>query len=328
MKKVLLPWPTNTELAKVIADAQVDVAELRQVAEVDTMPISSEREWYAKSADVYAMMRPGIPKDSYPTFLQQAKALKMIQTPSVGYDGIDVTACTKHGVIVCNVAEIMAESVAQHAWALILDVSKNVSKSDRIMRTGGWTRHFGTQLFGKTLGLVGIGAIGGRVALKGAMAFGMHVLAYDPYVLPARAQLYGATLVDLETLLRDSDVIVVTCLLTPETYHLIQTEQLKLLKPTAILVNTARGPIINERDLIAALEDQQFFGAGLDVFEKEPLSPDSPLRSFDNVVITCHISSSTDDAFRLTWKGAVNNILRCVKGQRPHWIVNPAAFSQ
>lgn len=327
MRKVLLPWPTDKEMANVIADAKVELAELQQVAEVDTAPITSEQEWFAKSKDVYAMTPPRIKLDSYPTFLQQAKELKMIQTPSVGYNGIDLATCTERGVVVCNVAEIMAESVAQHTWALILDVSKNVSKSDRIMRSGGWTRHFGIQLFGKTLGLIGLGAIGGRVALKGATAFGMDVLAYDPFVLPARAQLYGANLVDLETVLKESDVISITCPLTRDTYHLIHAEHLKLLKPTAILVNTARGPIINELDLIAGLENQQFFGAGLDVFEEEPLSPDSPLRKFENVVITCHISSSTREAFRLTWKGAVNNILRCIKGQRPHWMVNPTAFS-
>jgi phosphoglycerate dehydrogenase-like enzyme len=327
MKKVLLPWPKDKEFAAVIEDAKTELAALQQIAEVDASPITSEQEWYAKSRDVSVTMRPRIKLESYPTFLQQAKELKMIQTPSIGYNGMDLAVCTEHGVVVCNVAEVMAESVAQHTWALILDVSKNVSKSDRSMRSGGWTRHFGIELFGKTLGLIGLGAIGGRVALKGAAAFGMNVIAYDPFVLPARAQLYGATLVNLETVLKEADVISVTCPLTPDTYHLIQAEQLKLLKSTAILVNTARGPIINESALIEALENQQFFGAGLDVFEEEPLNPQSPLRRFENVVITCHISSSTKKAFRLTWKGAVNNILRFIKGQRPHWMVNPSAFN-
>ncbi len=327
MKKVLLPWPTDKAFAAIIEDAKTELAALQQIAEVDTSPITSEQEWYAKSKDVSVTMRPSIKLESYPTFLQQAKKLKMIQTPSIGYNGMDLAACTEHGVVVCNVAEVMAESVAQHTWALILDVSKNVSKSDRSMRSGGWTRHFGIELYGKTLGLIGLGAIGGRVALKGAAAFGMNVIAYDPFVLPARAQLYGVTLVNLETVLKEADVISVTCPLTPDTYHLIQAEQLKLLKSTAILVNTARGPIINESDLIEALENQQFFGAGLDVFEEEPLDPQSPLRRFENVVITCHISSSTNKAFRFTWKGAVNNILRFIKGQRPHWMVNPSAFN-
>ncbi len=327
MKKVLLPWPTDKAFAAIIEDAKTELAALQQIAEVDTSPITSEQEWYAKSKDVSVTMRPSIKLESYPTFLQQAKKLKMIQTPSIGYNGMDLAACTEHGVVVCNVAEVMAESVAQHTWALILDVSKNVSKSDRSMRSGGWTRHFGIELYGKTLGLIGLGAIGGRVALKGAAAFGMNVIAYDPFVLPARAQLYGVTLVNLERVLKESDIISVTCPLTPDTYHLIQAEQLKLLKSTAILVNTARGPIINESDLIEALENQQFYGAGLDVFEEEPLNPQSPLRRFENVVITCHISSSTNKAFRFTWKGAVNNILRFIKGQRPHWMVNPSAFN-
>jgi D-3-phosphoglycerate dehydrogenase len=324
MRKVLLPWPTDKELAEVVEDAKTDLEALRKVADVDTSPIPNEKEWFARIKDVYVTMSPGIPFARYRDFLNEAKELKMIQTASIGYNHIDIAACTEKGVVVCNVAEVMAESVAQHTWGLILDVSKNISRSDRVMRAGGWRieNRYGIELYGKTLGLVGIGDIGGRVALKGKMAFGMRILAYDPYVLPARAQLYGAELVDLETLLKESDVISVHTPLTTETQHLIGRKQFSLMKSTAIFVNTSRGPVVDEAALAEALEKKQFLGAGIDVFEQEPLSPTSPLRKMENIVLTPHTSSSTKEAFRNTYKGSVNNILRFVNGQRPNWVVN------
>lgn len=325
MKKVILPWPTDKELAEVIEDAKTDLDALKKVAEVDISPVPNEKEWFKRAKDAYATMSPSISLSRYRDFLNEAKELKMIQTASIGYNHIDLAACTEKGVVVCNVAEVMAESVAQHTLALILDVSKNISRSDRVMRAGGWgiQNRFGIELWGKTLGLVGIGDIGGRVALKGRIAFGMRILAYDPYVLTARAQLSGSQLVDLETVLRESDVVSIHTPLTPETKHLIGRKQLNLLKPTAILVNTARGPIVDETALAEALEKKKFFGAGIDVFEEEPLSPSSPLRKLDNVVLTPHTSSSTKEAFKNTYKGSVNNILRFIEGKRPNWAVNP-----
>jgi len=323
MRKVLFPWPTG-ELAEVTEDAKTDLEALRKVAEVDISQISTEKEWFERSRDVYAISSPRIPFSRYRDFLNEAKELKMIQTASIGYNHIDIAACTEKGVVVCNVGEVMAESVAQHTWALILDVSKNISRSDRVMRAGGWEieRRFAIELYGKTLGLVGIGDIGGRVALKGKTAFGMSILAYDPYVLPARAQLYGAQLADLETVLRESDVISVHTPLTPETQHMIGSKQFNLMKPTAIFVNTSRGPVVDEAALAEALENKKIFGAGIDVFEQEPVSPTSPLRKMENVVITPHTSSSTKEAFRNTYKGAINNILRFIEGKRPNWAVN------
>jgi phosphoglycerate dehydrogenase-like enzyme len=156
----------------------------------------------------------------------------------------------------------------------------------------------------------------------------MRVLAYDPFVYPARAQLYHAQLVDLEKLLREADIISIHCPLTPRTWHLIGTEQLKLLKSTAILVNTARGAVIDEKALIEALEKEQLFGAGLDVFEEEPLNPASPLRRLENVVLTPHLAYATKKAVRNTWIGAVGNILRFIKGEKPNWILNPTILSK
>jgi len=152
-------------------------------------------------------------------------------------------------------------------------------------------------------------------------------LAFDPYVLPARAQLHGAELVDLDTLLKESDVISVHTPLTPETQHMIGRKQFGIMKPTVIFINTSRGPVVDEAALAEALESKKIFGAGIDVFEQEPLSPTSPLRKMENVVITPHTSSSTRTAFRNTYKGSVNNIMRFINGQRPHWAVNPVVLT-
>ncbi len=328
MKKVLLPWPTDRELAEVIDEAKDDLASLRRVAEVDTLPALDEKEWFTRARDVYVTMSPGIPLPRYRDFLKEANELRMIQTASIGYDRIDIAACTEKGVIVCNIGEVMAESVAQHTWGLILDVSKGISRSDRVMRAEGWKMdgRYGIELYGKTLGLIGIGDIGGRVALKGKMAFGMRILANDPYVLPAHAQLYGAQLTDLETLLKESDVVSVHTPLTPETKHLISRRQFSLLRPTAIFVNTSRGAVVDEAALIETLENKRIFGAGIDVFEQEPLSSTSQLRRMENIVVTPHISSSTREAFKNTWKSTVNNIQRFIEGKRPNWVVNRDAL--
>lgn len=331
MKRVILPWPTDKEFVKVISQAEKLLDELQKSADVDTSPIFNEEEWFKRGREAHAIMRAEMEWSIDHEFLGQATNLRMVQTPSIGYDGIDIEACTDHGVIVCNVVTY-SESVAQHTWALILGVSKHIAKADRVMRTGGWPdwprNFFGIEIHGMTLGVIGLGDIGGRVALKGSLAFNMRVLAYDPFVYPARAQLYHARLVDLEKLLRESDIISIHCPLTPRTWHLIGAEQLKLLKPTAILVNTARGAVIDEKALIEALEKEQLFGAGLDVFEEEPLSPANPLRRLENVILTPHLAYATKKAVSNTWIGAVGNILRFIKGKNPNWILNPTVLSK
>jgi lactate dehydrogenase-like 2-hydroxyacid dehydrogenase len=327
-RKILLPWPTDPEFAAVITAAETPLHALQEIADVESTEIPDDDAWFQRSHDAYAILRPEIEEAQYPDFLAQARELRMIQTPSIGYDGMDIAACTTHGVIVCNVLTY-AESAAQHTWALILAVTKHIAKADRLMRRGDWPEWprglFGTELHGQTLGVIGLGDIGGRVARIGAHAFNMRVLAFDPYVTSARAQRDYATLVSLDTLVREADVISIHCPLTPHTRHLVGASELQSMKPTAILVNTARGGIIDEAALSDVLTQKHLFGAGLDVFEEEPLSPISPLRQLDNVVLTPHLGYATTQAVSQTWVGSVQNILRFVKGQTPHWIVNPQA---
>jgi lactate dehydrogenase-like 2-hydroxyacid dehydrogenase len=328
--KVLLPWPTDQEFATVIAAAEMPLKALCEIADVETTDIPDDTAWFQRSRNATAILRPEIEEQQYPAFLAQASKLCMIQTPSIGYDGIDIAACTAHGVLVCNVLTY-AESVAQHTWALILAVAKHIAKADRLMRRGDWPDwprgFFGTELYGQTLGVIGLGDIGGRVATKGALAFNMRVLAYDPFILPARAQRDYAELVSLETLLQEADVITIHCPLTPQTRHLLGAQELQYLKSTAILVNTARGGIIDEAALSHALTQRHLFGAGLDVFDEEPLSATSPLRQLDNVVMTPHFAYATTQAVSQTWERSIRNIFRFLTGQTPHWIVNPEAQS-
>jgi D-3-phosphoglycerate dehydrogenase len=193
------------------------------------------------------------------------------------------------------------------------------------MRKGSWLTQnwMGLQLWGRTLGIIGLGGIGARIALKGHLAFNMNVLAYDPYVLPGRAQRYCAELVELETLLKQSDVVSLSIPLTSETHHMISATELSLMKQSAILINTSRGAVINQEALITCLRNREIKGAGLDVFEKEPLEHSSPLLKLENVVLTPHIASSTVEAVWATYNEAVANIIRYLNGYQPFWIINP-----
>jgi D-3-phosphoglycerate dehydrogenase len=299
--------------------------ELKKVADVDARSPASPQEWAKAMRGVHVIA--GVEDRVDEAFLKFADKLEMIQTISVGYNHIDVQACTRKGVIVCNVPEVYSEPVAQHVWALILDLTKHITKADKSMRDGTWETKdwMGVQLWGKTLGIVGLGSIGGRVAMKGRLAFGMRVLAYDPYIRPERAQLFGAELTSLENLLKESDVISINVLLTPETRHSISEKQLSMMKRSALLVNTSRGPVIDEKALVKCLANKGIRGAGLDVFETEPLPKDSPLLKMENVVLTPHIASSTSEAVEDCYRAAVANVVRHLKGQRPLWIINPDA---
>lgn len=339
--KVLYPWPPSPDTPKEhrgLSDPAME--RLQRLADVDTARHPSftrqEKEtWATRLKDVKVigyMRRPW----KWSEFLDLAPDLRMIQGAGIGYNHIDVDACSKHNVMVCNVAEIMSESVAQHAMALILDLSKKITLADRrIRQSNNWAKdpdRVGFELWGKTLGIIGIGGIGGRLAMKCRTAFNMRVLAYDPFTLQAGAQRYGATLVDLPTLLREADIIEVSCFLTRKgshpTYHLLGKQEFDAMKPAAILVNIARGAVIDESSLIEALRQGKIAAAGLDVFETEPLPPDSPLREFDNVVLTAHQSSSTIECRIKTPAAAIENIIRFVEGKSPHWVVNRASLKR
>jgi D-3-phosphoglycerate dehydrogenase len=228
--------------------------------------------------------------------IESGDKLKFIQSAGVGYEQIDFDAATDHGVVVMNVPNATTVSVAEHAVALIMACAKNIVKMHKTILEGGWrTMIFGVELRNKTLGVIGFGRIGRAVAER-MKAFEMKIVAYDPYVKESDIKKTGCKKVVLQTLLKESDVITIHSPLTKETKGLIGEPEFALMKNSAILVNTARGELVDEKALIKALSDGRISYAGLDVFEKEPIEKDNPLLTLENVVLTPHSAVQNQDA--------------------------------
>ena len=259
--------------------------------------------------------------------IQAADRLRVISRTGVGYDAVDVPAATKRGVIVTTTPGVNRHAVADWALALILCCARKVPENLAEVRRGAWTRHEGMDLAEKTLGVVGLGTIGKEVA-KRAKAFGMRLLAFDLVQDLPFAAGQGIAYVPLEDLLRQSDFVSIHCFLNAATRHLINAERLLLMKPTAFLINTARGGIVDTEALYRALHAKRIAGAGLDVFEGEPLRADSPLRALENVYLSSHTAGSTADARRLSGATAAENLIRALRGERPDGIVNPEVLAR
>src|SRR5579875_2068514 len=248
--------------------------------------------------------------------IDRARRCRVIAQVAVGIDNIDVAAATRRGIVVTNTPGVLTETTADMAWALILATARRVVEGDKFTRSGRW----------KTLGIIGMGRIGAAIARR-AKGFAMPVLYHNRRpVDPALEQELGARYVSLDDLLRQSDFVVISCALTPETYHLIGERELGLMKPTAILVNIARGPIVDQRALYRALVDRKIWGAGLDVFEVEPVPMDEPLLKLDNVVMPPHLGSASIATRIKMAVMAVENCLAGVRGQLPPNAVNPEAL--
>lgn len=255
--------------------------------------------------------------------------LRAISNYAAGYDNIDVEEATRRGIIVTNTPDVLTNATAELAWALLLAVARRVVEGDRFTREGkfkGWAPMLllGKELRGKTLGVVGAGRIGTAFALK-AKCFDMKVLYYSRSKNEVLEEKLNARKVDLETLLRESDFVSIHLPLTRETKHLIDYEKLKLMKKDAILINTARGAVIREKDLVRALKEGLIFGAGLDVYENEP-EIEEELKKLDNVVLLPHIGSATLETRTKMAMLAAENLIKALKGERPKYCVNPEVF--
>jgi D-3-phosphoglycerate dehydrogenase len=259
--------------------------------------------------------------------IQAADRLKVISRTGVGYDAVDVPAATKRGVIVTTTPGVNRHAVADWALALILCCARKVPENLAEVRRGAWGRHEGMDLAEKILGVVGLGTIGKEVA-KRAKAFGMRLLAFDLVQDRPFAEGQGIAYVSLEDLLRQSDFVSIHCFLNEATRHLINAERLALMKPTAFLINTARGGIVDTQALCQALQVKRIAGAGLDVFEGEPLQADSPLRGLENVYLAPHCAGSTADARKRSGAMAAENLIRGLRGERPEGIVNPEVLTR
>nr|WP_225953980.1 D-glycerate dehydrogenase [Kibdelosporangium phytohabitans] len=248
--------------------------------------------------------------------------LRVVANHGVGYDNIDVAECTKRGVLVANTPDVLTEATADLAWALILASVRRIAEGDRFLRTGkpwiwGPRMMLGQELHGRTLGIVGYGRIG-RATARRAEGFGMRVIH------TARAG--SADSVPFGTLVAESDVISIHAPLTPETRHLFDADVFRRMKPTAVLVNTARGPLVDEAALAEALRAGEIFAAGLDVFEREP-EVEKALLALDTVTIVPHLGSATAQTRAAMGLFAVENVLDGVAGHRPRALVNPEVLT-
>ena len=242
----------------------------------------------------------------------------------VGYDRVDVRACTDNGVLLSIAPDGVRRPVATSILTFILSLSHQLLIKDRLTRTGKWEDkqdYMGIGLVGRTLGLVGMGNIG-KETFKLARPFEMNHITYDPYVSPEDAKEVDAELVDLESLMKIADFVCVCCPLNEQTRGLIDAKYINLMKPTAYLINTARGPIVDQKALTDALRNRQIQGAGLDVFEQEPIDDNDPLLSLDNVIVTPHSICWTDECFDGNGVSACQSIISVSSGNLPTYVVN------
>jgi D-3-phosphoglycerate dehydrogenase / 2-oxoglutarate reductase len=246
-----------------------------------------------------------------------------------GYDVIDVDACTNAGILVCNQSGANKEAVAEHAVGLMLAISKKIMEADRAVRKLNSIerfRYIGTELLGKTVGIIGLGNIGSRVAEICNTAFRMTVLAYDPYLSNEKMAARNAKKVELKELLQRSDYVSMHCPRTKETFGMIGYDELSLMKPTAVFINTSRGGTYRESDLARALEERKIAGAGIDVFLEEPPSTDHPLMTFDTVILTPHNAGSTREAHANVATYASEQWIDIFDGKVPPRLINKAAW--
>ncbi len=252
--------------------------------------------------------------------------LEVIGRPGAGVDSVDLAAADLAGIPVVYAPQAPTESVAEHVLCFMLMLAKQIRKADQAIREGDFafrTRATGIEILGKTLGIIGGGHIGSRVARICGGAFDMRVLLYDPYLTPAQARACGGELCStLDHVMRESDFISLHTPLNPETRQLVGKREIELMKPTAFLINTSRGPVVDESALIAALGEGRIAGAGLDVFETEPLDSNSALLRMDNVVLTPHLSSFTDEGRYRMGITVVEQVLQVFRGQRPQFLAN------
>ena len=270
-------------------------------------------------------------------FFSSLRATRLLVRPYVGYDDIDVDAATAHGVLVANIPDAITDDVANQAMALILATNREVVRLDRFVRDGSWAHlrrrtpdgmviHRPSSL---TLGLIGFGNIAQATARRAA-PFGFRIVAHDPFIPAVVAEAQGVTMLPLDELLRESDIVSIHVFLSDQTRHLLNAEKLALMKPTAWVVNTARGPVIDEEALIAALSEGRIAGAGLDVMDREPLDPASPLIGMENVVLSPHVAGYSEEGMLQMRNRAAEIALQVATGGLPqrHVVINKGLYDR
>ena len=260
--------------------------------------------------------------------MDQAENLKVVSNYAVGYNNIKVDEATKRGIRVTNTPGVLTDTTADCAFTLMMAIARRIVEADEYVRKGRWVHAWGPKMFiggdihGKTLGIVGMGRIGSAMVPR-ARGFNMEVVYYDCVRSPEKEKELNIECRTLEKLLQSSDFVSMHVPLTPETRHMIGEKQLRVMKPTAYLVNTSRGPVVDEKALYKALEEGWIAGAALDVHEKEPTDPDSPLLDLDNIIVTPHIASASVETRTKMAIIAATNCAAVLRGEEPPNLVNP-----
>ena len=254
--------------------------------------------------------------------------LRVVSNMAVGFNNIDLNAATKKGIYVTNTPGILTDTTADCAFALLMAAARRIAEADRHVRTGKWIHTWGPKMFigsdvhGKTMGIIGMGRIGAAVA-KRAKSFEMRIIYYDVHRRPDLEKELGIAYRPLDEILSASDFVTLHVPLTEGTHHMIGEKELSKMKKRAFLINTSRGPVVDEEALYRALRDGVIAGAGLDVFEKEPIDPGSPLLRLDNVVLTPHIASASVETRTKMAVTAAENLVSVLNGREPPNLVNP-----
>jgi D-3-phosphoglycerate dehydrogenase len=303
---------------------------LQSIADVVSKIPTSEEEMIQCIRDVDAIMIGDFPLSA--KIIESAEKLKIISRVGVGYNNVDVAAATRRRILVTNVPGALSDSVAEHTILLILAVARRLVTGDNYARSGRWSnfqQHAPSfELSGKSLGLIGFGAIGRAVAER-AKAFKMKLLVYDPYVENNKISESGCRGVELDILLAESDVISIHTPLTTKTERMIGKREFELMKRSAIIINTARGSVIDESSLTEALKNQRILAAGLDVLAFEPPQSGNPLLELNNVTLSPHTAGFTLEVMRRLWLACSDAVIRVLRGdppQPPAHVVNPEAL--
>ena len=316
-------------------DSKESLLELERIAlagidcEIISVAVSSEGEIIEAAKQATVLLNDHSPVTA--AMVEQLEDCKLIIRYGHGYDTVDVDACTDAGIIVTNIAGSTSEEVSNHALALTLACARDLKRLDLATTSGRWaevySRSILNRIYGETIGIVGFGWIGRAMARK-CRALGMNVLVNDPYVGSHLAIKYNVEFVTKTDLLRRSDYVSLHVPHLESTHHYIDNQALELMKPTAYLINTSRGPVVDEQALIKALRSGKIVGAGIDIFEQEPLSSDNPLLSMDSVICTPHVAGSSEIGWETIRRRAGEEAARLLRGERPEVIVNPEVLGR
>ncbi len=313
-------------LVEKIDKAGIDI--LKEIADLKFASSASEKVLANEAKEVDAVIIRTVGKISKKV-IQSARRLKVIGRHGAGIDNVDLQAATERNIPVVYTPKANTESVADHTIGLMISVAKKIPQAHyAFTRNKNWSARYeyiGTEIYEKALGVIGLGRIG-RSVTRRAKGFKMQILAYDPYISKGTAKKLGVKLVDLKTLLGNSDFVSIHVPLTKNTYKMIGKRELEMMKPSAYLINTSRGGIADEAAVYEALVKGKLAGAAFDVYDKEPPDPDNPLFKLDIVIATPHMASHTEEALRRMAVTVAEDVVKVLRGERPRYLANPEIF--